>query len=70
MRKRLGPLATLPGASRQKNENPMADARAEFMKRWIPMGVDLWARCEGHGIDWRNHKMEELPFLCSLAEGC
>lgn len=56
-------------ADATKKHDPMGLSRKEFMARWIPMGVDLWARCEGYGIDWRRHRLEELDFLCDLAEG-
>lgn len=61
-------VAASPRASRPGEENPMAKSRKEFLRRWIPMGVKLWAECEGHQIDWRRHRLEELDFLITLAE--
>lgn len=52
----------------RKERSEMEQSRADFLKRWIPMGIKLWSECEGHGINWREHRLEELDFLIDLAK--
>lgn len=45
-----------------------AEKRKQFLKRWIPYGMDLLIRAEAYGIDWEHISLEKLEAAILFAE--
>lgn len=44
------------------------ERRKEFLARWIPYGMNLFARAEAYGLDWNKIPMEQLSATIILTE--
>lgn len=44
------------------------EMRKAFLARWIPYGMNLLARAEGHGLDWKNMNLAKLETAVIFAE--